>query len=219
MQVFTAAFTALSSMTVISAVLGESITSLFPERVIGVAAGLLFLVLGAQMVREGRRMQGGKKLGEGEEMREVEGEIEGFEKLSLNEEESLPLYKDANVYGKEKRGLSSAPRAPVQRMQIFIPALKATCFDLATSICSPFWLRTFTITLLAEWGDRSQFSTMAMASGEYFGWVVYGAISGHLICTALAALSGKSIAGRVSMRVGEFTLLCLILYMMALKAS
>ena len=60
------------------------------------------------------------------------------------------------------------------------------------------------MTFLGEWGDRSQIATIAMAAGQDYWWVTGGAISGHAVCTAAAVIGGRAIAGRVSLRVGEF---------------
>lgn len=57
------------------------------------------------------------------------------------------------------------------------------------------------MTFLAEWGDRSQIATIAMAAGQDYWWVTGGAISGHAVCTAAAVLGGRAVAGRISTRV------------------
>jgi putative Ca2+/H+ antiporter (TMEM165/GDT1 family) len=59
------------------------------------------------------------------------------------------------------------------------------------------------MTFLGEWGDRSQIATIAMAAGQDYWWVTLGAISGHAICTGLAVVGGRALAGKVSLRVGK----------------
>ena len=58
------------------------------------------------------------------------------------------------------------------------------------------------MTFLGEWGDRSQIATIAMAAGQDYWWVTAGAVTGHAVCTAVAVLGGRVVAGRVSLRVG-----------------
>jgi len=63
------------------------------------------------------------------------------------------------------------------------------------------WIQAFTMTFLAEWGDRTQISTIALAAANHPGAVTLGAILGHGICTLIAVISGRLIAGRISERM------------------
>lgn len=62
-------------------------------------------------------------------------------------------------------------------------------------------LQAFTMTFLAEWGDRTQISTIALAAAHQPVGVTVGAILGHGICTAIAVIGGRLIAGRISERL------------------
>ncbi len=62
----------------------------------------------------------------------------------------------------------------------------------------PVLSHAFTITFLAEWGDRSQIATIAMAAAQN-GWgVCLGAILGHSLCTGIAVVGGRLLASRIS---------------------
>lgn len=61
--------------------------------------------------------------------------------------------------------------------------------------------QAFIMTFLAEWGDRTQISTIALAASYPAVGVTIGAILGHSICTAIAVIGGRLIAGKISERV------------------
>ncbi|WP_204140388.1 TMEM165/GDT1 family protein [Halomicronema sp. CCY15110] len=62
-------------------------------------------------------------------------------------------------------------------------------------------LEAFTLTFVAEWGDRTQLATITLASANNPYGVLVGAILGHAICAAIAVTCGKLIAGRISERL------------------
>jgi putative Ca2+/H+ antiporter (TMEM165/GDT1 family) len=61
-------------------------------------------------------------------------------------------------------------------------------------------VEAFSLTFVAEWGDRTQLATIALAAAHHPVGVVLGASLGHAICAAIAVLCGKLIAGRLSER-------------------
>jgi putative Ca2+/H+ antiporter (TMEM165/GDT1 family) len=62
-------------------------------------------------------------------------------------------------------------------------------------------LEAFMLTFVAEWGDRTQIATIALAASQSAIGVTAGAILGHSICAAIAVLGGRMIAGRISERL------------------
>lgn len=62
-------------------------------------------------------------------------------------------------------------------------------------------MEAFTLTFVAEWGDRTQIATITLASSHHLYGVLLGAILGHAICAAIAVSCGKLIAGRISERL------------------
>jgi Ca2+/H+ antiporter, TMEM165/GDT1 family len=65
-------------------------------------------------------------------------------------------------------------------------------------------LKSFVLTFLAEWGDRTQIATIALAASNPPVGVTAGAILGHTICAAIAVIGGRLVAGRLSERVLTF---------------
>jgi putative Ca2+/H+ antiporter (TMEM165/GDT1 family) len=61
-------------------------------------------------------------------------------------------------------------------------------------------LEAFVLTFVAEWGDRTQIATIALATFHNPVGVIIGGIVGHTICTTIAVLGGKLIEGKISER-------------------
>lgn len=77
--------------------------------------------------------------------------------------------------------------------------------------CTPIFLESFILTFLAEWGDRSQIATIALATHKNALGVAVGATVGHTICTSVAVVGGSMLASKISQRsvaaVGGFLFL------------
>ncbi len=78
--------------------------------------------------------------------------------------------------------------------------------------------KSFTLTFIAEWGDRTQFATITLAAGNNPIGVTAGAILGHTICAVIAVTVGKLLAGKISER--KLTLIggCLFIFFGILAA-
>lgn len=219
--VFSGAFSALIAMTVLSAVMGHIAPTLLPKRFTAFAAAALFLVFGVKLLREGMKMRGDE--GVGEEMKEVEMELEekehmaranGFSRKRTDSNIS-PYTLEAGRGGGGRRSRSNN-RLPTPRSPSTSPDRDSSpgggtlnqvvsgFSNLVGLLMSPAWVQTFVMTFLGEWGDRSQIATIAMASGSDYWWVTGGAIAGHAVCTGIAVVGGRALAGRVSMKVGEY---------------
>ena len=211
--VFSAAFSALIVMTVLSAVMGHAVPAFLSERFTHMAAAVLFLVFGVKLMREGLAMSPDD--GVGEEMREVEQELEEKEQLARHKNRrrtSISPYALESGRVRRSRSNSRLPalarspstspdRSPSPRKASVSSALGGLN-NLFSLLLSPAWVQTFVMTFLGEWGDRSQIATVAMAAGSDYWWVTGGAIVGHGLCTTGAVIGGRAIAGKISMRNG-----------------
>ena len=72
------------------------------------------------------------------------------------------------------------------------PSVVATMTPLAVMAA------TFTMTFVAEWGDRSQIATIAMGAAKDPLGVCVGGVLGHALCTGLAVLGGKLLSTKIS---------------------
>lgn len=71
------------------------------------------------------------------------------------------------------------------------------------STISRIFIQSFTLTFLAEWGDRSQLTTIILGAREDVYGVIVGGILGHSLCTGVAVLGGRMIAQKISVRTGK----------------
>ena len=60
--------------------------------------------------------------------------------------------------------------------------------------------QAFTMTFFAEWGDRSQIATIALAAHKDPYGVTLGGCIGHALCTGIAVIGGRYLAGKIPER-------------------
>ena len=101
----------------------------------------------------------------------------------------------ATIRGEGERGggSSGAPRGSAKAM--------GKVRRVLSRICTPIFLEAFVLTFLAEWGDRSQITTIALAAHKDPVGVTVGGVIGHAFCTGLAVVGGKIIALKISQRL------------------
>lgn len=183
--VFFAAFTALLIMSILSGLLGHTMPSILPRALTQSAACCLFLAFGLKMCRDGYLMD--KDASVQEEMAEIEIELEvrGHQNNIRNAEEGHTDLAYNVVEG----------RATFMTKRIWNGVN-----NLSRLVFSPIFVKTFSLTFLGEWGDRSQIATIAMAAGSDYWSVIVGTVLGHGICTAVAVVGGRLLAQRISVR-------------------
>lgn len=89
--------------------------------------------------------------------------------------------------------------ARVADPEIGVKKVKTGAFKVLFRI----FMQAFTMTFVAEWGDRSQITTIILAARENLMGVITGGIIGHAICTGLGVVGGRIIAQKISVRTGE----------------
>lgn len=77
---------------------------------------------------------------------------------------------------------------------------KTTVRRFFSRFCTPIFLESFILTFLAEWGDRSQIATIALATHKNALGVAVGASLGHTVCTSVAVIGGSMLASKISQR-------------------
>lgn len=177
--VFSASYSALAIMTLLSAALGTILPSLLSKKFTTILAAVLFVVFGANLFREGLTMDAKGHVEE--EIHEVELEIELQEQSSTQddlEKGGAPAHTNNSKLHQASEGIS----------------------NLAGLVFSPLWVQIFIMTFLGEWGDRSQIATVALSAAGHFWDVCFGALAGHALCTLGAVIAGYFVATHLSMR-------------------
>lgn len=213
--IFGGAFFALALMSLLSALLGHVLPTLLPRRYTTIAAAGLFFVFGARMLKEGIEMEAGTGHIE-EEMREVQMELEEAEGADI--EAGRPL---SPVPGHKHRrsGSGNVSPPPSSSVKRIADSAGDGLRNLSLFLFSPVLVQAFILTFLAEWGDRSQITTIALAAAHVCPpslkrlyrdliavqnvWIVtLGTILGHSLCTLGAVIGGRWLATKISIRNG-----------------
>jgi putative Ca2+/H+ antiporter (TMEM165/GDT1 family) len=209
-DVFLAASAALFVMTVLSVALGVALPTLLPKQYTHLASCALFVVFGVKLLHA---VLTGDGEGAQEELKEVEEELSAAAAAEAGAAEGadaddgdatdLDLEMQALKPARVTAGAGSSAgdiEAGEALKKGLVPGLYST-IQLSMRRCvTPLMLQCFTMTFLAEWGDRSQISTIALAASKNPYGVTLGGCLGHALCTGLAVLGGKLLASRISER-------------------
>ncbi|SCV69894.1 BQ2448_1288 [Microbotryum intermedium] len=223
--IFAGALAALAVMSLLSSLLGQIVPTLLPKRYTTIAAALLFFVFGARMMQEGLEMEAGdagrQKMEE--EMKEVQKEVEEAEEEAASGNagrkaayQMVDLEEARSAASSPTPGLPRPVTSSKRRSSFSLPSKKDAVSTLTEGVknlfslfFSPIFVQAFILTFLAEWGDRSQITTIALAAAHNVWLVTFGTTLGHSFCTLLAVLGGRWISQHISIKHGTFGLFTL----------
>ncbi|KAH9589210.1 Gdt1 family [Trypanosoma melophagium] len=178
--VFLGAIGALATMTVLSALMGVMVPNVLSVRVTEALAVVLFLFFGCNILY-------------GELYRrnvEVESEDE------MAEAAAVLRRRDPNDHLETGSNTATSSNANIN---INTGGRRFRWRGWRT-LLHPVLVEAFTLTFVAEWGDRSQLATIALAAAKNPYAVTLGGVLGHAICAGVAVLFGNLIAQYASMR-------------------
>lgn len=205
--VFVGAIGALGLMTVLSVVFGMAAT-IIPRVYTYYISTALFAIFGLKMLHDGWRMS---PTDAQEELEEVQMD------LKKREDE---LEKEGAVGGSGSGSGSihggSGGDSPTLGSATLVEDPESGGVSTATNnrrlnrggvgdgfiscLTSRVLMQAFTMTFVAEWGDRSQLTTIILGAREDAYGVIVGGVLGHMMCTGLAVIGGRMIAQRISVR-------------------
>lgn len=165
--------------------MGLVLPSILPRRYTHIIGGILFLYFGIKLILDSRGME--DKVSD--ELEEVEEELL-HTKNKKDEEGGGDSESDVENGGAESAKRSASGLAGAT-------AYKSTSFQAT-------FVQSLTLTFLAEWGDRSQIATIALAAAKDPLGVTIGGCLGHSMCTGLAVVGGRMLAARISEKTVSF---------------
>uniref|UniRef100_A0AC35UEP3 GDT1 family protein n=1 Tax=Rhabditophanes sp. KR3021 TaxID=114890 RepID=A0AC35UEP3_9BILA len=187
--VFSGAIGALAVMTVLSVFLGW-ITQIVPRIIVFWFSTALFFVFGVQGLWGGYKMSPNEGA---EELEEAQAEVQKSE-LDLQATTVSGSLETGNLIG-------------------------GSNMKKSMSYTTLIFMKAFSLTFLAEFGDRSQISTIALGAVKDASGVIIGGIAGHCICTGIAVIGSKFLAMKVSVRamtiIGGITFIAFAIFNIA----
>lgn len=174
LTVYSGAMFALGLMTVLSAMLGNILTQFIPKIYTFYASTVLFALFGLKMLHEGYNMSA---VDATEEMEEANATLKETEEKNENTTDEKDI---------------ESGQMPISSTQKFIKMFR--------KYLSAVFLQAFILTFLAEWGDRSQISTIILGARENIFGTAIGGTLGHGLCTGVAVIGGRLIATKISVR-------------------
>lgn len=187
--VFVASMLALGIMTVLASGLGVA-TTVIPRIYIHYTSVVLFVVFGLKMLKEGYDMSPDEAR---EELDQVQSSIEKKDGKSSHSNSVDTINSCYSSEDPETGVIKSIPEVP----------LKTKIKRKFLVFVSLAFIETFMMIFIAEWGDRSQISTLVLAARENVYAVTLGALLGHFLCTGLAVLGGRFVAQMISVKTGK----------------
>lgn len=199
--IFGGAILALIAMTILSTLMGLILPQFLDRKYTHVMAGILFLYFGGRLIYESQGMAAHKV---SEELEEVEEELmhtgkkdeennDGGDDIDASDTDGGKAVDPEN----QMRNRGGFSPAGVTKNNSSNSSKKRRKGPLKKSFVS-LLLQSFTLTFLAEWGDRSQIATIALAAAKNPYGVTIGGCLGHSLCTGMAVLGGRMLASRIS---------------------
>lgn len=172
---------ALAAMHVMSAFMGFALPNILPRSYTHLASACLFVYFGCRLLKDAYEM--GNKEGPSDELQEVEEEL-------ISKKEGSGAEREQQEQENERQDIEGGNSNSTKQKGFLSSIINKESLKIFT--------QAFTLTFLAEWGDRSQIATIALAASKDVTGVIFGGLLGHAFCTGLAVIGGRMLAARIS---------------------
>ncbi|KAL7068309.1 hypothetical protein ACR3K2_11640 [Cryptosporidium serpentis] len=177
--VFSGSIIALISMTLLACVVGIIVPSIFTPKYTHYISSFLLLAIGIINIYDGISTSGDTT---NKEFQQVEIELSNKDNSESGSVKDTNANSDIELC---KNKLFCEDRNNYKFLDIL---LKSKLFKYKVN---RIFLEAFWLTTIAEWGDRSQITTITLSASNDPFIIFLGSILGHVICTGLACYSGK----------------------------
>jgi len=164
--VFSAALSALAIMSVLSAAFGHAVPNLIPRTYTNYLAALLFFCFGIRMFYDGYYMTEEDAKHELEEVTQELQDKEDLEMLQRAEAGDSTTTANQAEDARDTSVLVGMDPTPSAAKDVSTKKPASGVVNLFQLLFSPIFVQTFVMTFLAEWGDRSQIATIALAAAH-----------------------------------------------------
>ena len=171
LAVFGGAILALIIMTILSTFMGLVLPALIPKKYTHIIGGILFLYFGFKLLIDSRGME--DKVSE--ELEEVEEELAEMNKKKKAARKKKQVEEvvtdDDDVEGQpiengDENGAKKRRGGGGKTLKHAASSSLSAAGDYSGSSWEAVFLQALTMTFLAEWGDRSQIATIALAAAK-----------------------------------------------------
>jgi putative Ca2+/H+ antiporter (TMEM165/GDT1 family) len=161
-----------------------------PSAFVVCASQLLFVYFGVKLLKEAKDSDGGPS----DELQEAEESLRAKKDEHGQDDDEGPMSptRKGSAADVERGGMFQSSTSPSVTSPKSAQLFGKNAVKVFTQAC--------TVTFLAEWGDRSQIATIAMAAAHEPMGVVVGGLVGHALCTGIAVVGGRMLAAKISER-------------------
>jgi len=228
LTVFLAAVSALFLMTVLSGMLGWVVTTFIPREYTYYTCTAIMFAFGLKMLWEAWRMDDNEAEETQKEVEQELAEMDGMPPRSSNqtvevEQGQAGVADNAALEAgqanlgfepdRREEGVEQGDKKPGTLRGVATRSGEGWLDGVIDSSCREnswfgkkclkifkLFVNCFSMTFIAEWGDRSQLATIVLAGLNDVWGVILGGCLGHAICTGGAVLVGTIIAKFISPR-------------------
>lgn len=192
--VFWGCWVAMIIMSTLSSFMGAILPFLLTRRTAHWISALLFVGFGCMALYQGFTMEGDEI---NREWKETQEEIQEDEEEHEMQDWRSP--SSASESGPYPPPPVTESRSPTEEAGVYL-YVRDGLRNLCGLLFTPAFSQALTLSFLGEWGDRSQITTMILASTHRMSIVAIGTSLAHMVCILMAVTAGAFFASRIEVR-------------------